>query len=393
MLAAALLSLIAWAVLLAARGGFWRADRRLPEHPRPPADWPEVVALIPARDEAGSVRAVLESHAQSEYPGRFSVVLIDDGSTDGTGAIACAVAEAAARPIHVIPAEPLSAGWTGKLWALECGWRALDELAPRAAYVLLTDADIVHAPDALGRLVAHAEGGRLALVSLMARLDARGFWGALLIPAFVFFFQKLYPFAWVNDPARRTAAAAGGCALVSREALVEMGGFAPIRGAIIDDCALAARVKAGPLRRPIWLGLADAEVVSLRDNRRLGTIWRMVARSAFAQIGHSVLLLVATLIGLALAYLAGPLAVLTAPVHGDAVAAALGGAAWTLSALAYVPTLRLYRLPAWQAAGLPLAALLYGAMTFDSAHAHWRGRGGAWKGRVYGRTEGKVKKN
>lgn len=385
MLVAALLSLIVWTVLLTARGRFWRADQRLPTEAETLPEWPDVVALIPARNEAATIGAVLASHLASSYPGRLDLIVIDDGSSDGTGAIAREAACAAPRAVHVVAAPLLPAGWTGKLWALESGRGAVTALAPGARHVLLTDADIVHAPDTLARLVAHAERRGLALVSLMARLDARGAWGALLIPAFVFFFQKLYPFPWVNDPARATAGAAGGCVLMRREALDGIGGFGVIRGAVIDDCTLAARVKAGPPRRAIWLGLADREVVSLRDNRRLGTIWHMVARSAFAQLGHSGLRLALALAGLALAYLAGPLAVLTLPLHGDAVAACLGAVAWALSALAYLPTLRLYGLPGWQAAGLPLAALLYGAMTLDSARAHWRGQGGAWKGRTYGK--------
>ncbi|MGR3716597.1 MAG: glycosyltransferase, partial [Thermohalobaculum sp.] len=309
--------------------------------------------------------------------------LVDDGSTDGTAAIARGMAATALRPIHVLEAPPLAAGWTGKLWALETGARAAADLAPEAGYILLTDADITHAPDTLARLVAQAEAQGLALVSLLARLDARGFWGALLIPAFAFFFQKLYPYRWINDPARDTAGAAGGCILVRREALAEIGGLAAIRDALIDDCALAARVKHGPPRRAIWLGLASGEAVSLRDNRTLGSIWTMVARNAFTQIRRSPLLLAGSMLALVVTYLAGPLAVLGLPLHGDNLTATLGAVAWMLSGLAYLPTIRLYRLAPWRALGLPLAALLYGAMTLSSAVAHWRGRGGAWKGRTY----------
>lgn len=326
MLLIAALSVVLWLWLLLGRGGFWRADVRLGQEARPEA-WPEVVALIPARDEAATIRAVLEAHAATAYPGRFSVIVVDDGSADGTAAIARQVAEAAPWPVHVLEAPALPGGWTGKLWALETGYEAAGRLAPGASHVLLSDADIVHAPETLERLVALAEARGLALVSLMARLDARGFWGGLLVPAFVFFFQKLYPFAWVNDPARRTAAAAGGCVLVRRGALTGIGGFAAIRGALIDDCALAARIKRGPPGRAIWLGLAEGEVVSLRDNRRLGAVWAMVARTAFAQLRHSAVLLGVALGGMALAYLAGPLAVLALPVHGDWPAAALGAAA------------------------------------------------------------------
>jgi len=377
------LSVLVWLVLLVGRGGFWLADQRLSATHEPLADWPEVVAIIPARDEAQSIGAVLASHAATDYQGQFSVILVDDGSTDGTAEIAEGIAAASPRPIHIIHAPPLPPDWTGKLWALETGIRAASSLAPGARYILLTDADITHAPGTLARLVAHSETQGLALASLMARLDARGFWGALLIPAFVFFFQKLYPFPWINDPSRGTAGAAGGCMLLRREALEQIGGIAAIRGALIDDCSLAARIKQGPPRRTIWLGLASGEAVSLRDNRAVGSVWKMVTRTAFTQLRNSTLLLIGSVLGMALAYLAGPLAVLLYPLHGDNLAGTLGAVAWMLSGLAYLPTARLYGLAAWQTLGLPLAALLYGAMTVGSAIAHWRGRGGAWKGRTY----------
>jgi hopene-associated glycosyltransferase HpnB len=377
------LSIVVWLVLLFGRGRFWLADQRLPAVFEPPASWPEVIAIIPARDEAQTIEAVLASHAASDYPGHFSVIVVDDGSTDGTGQIARDFAGSAPRQIHVMEAPPLPPGWTGKLWALETGTRAATSLAPAAETVLLTDADITHAPHTLTRLVAQAQRHDLALVSLLARLDARGFWAALLIPAFVFFFQKLYPFPWVNDPIRKSAGAAGGCILVRHQALTAIGGFAAIRGALIDDCALAARIKHGPPRATIWLGLATDEVVSLRDNRALGSIWKMVARTAFSQLRHSNMLLTASVLGLALAYLAGPLAVLSLPFHGDNLTGSLGAVAWMLAGLAYLPTIHLYDLRPWRALCLPLAALIYGAMTIGSAIAHWRGRGGAWKGRTY----------
>jgi hopene-associated glycosyltransferase HpnB len=377
------LSIVVWLVLLFGRGGFWLADQRLPAVYEPPAHWPEVIAIIPARDEAETIGAVLASNAASEYPGHFAVIVVDDGSTDGTGQIARDFAASVPRQIHVLETPPLPPGWTGKLWALEIGNRAAASLAPAAEMVLLTDADITHAPDTLTRLVVHAEQHGLAQVSLMARLDAHGLWAALLIPAFVFFFQKLYPFPWTNDPTRNTAGAAGGCILVRRQALTAIGGFAAIRGALIDDCTLAARIKHGPPRRAIWLGLTSGEVISLRDNRALGSIWKMVTRTAFSQLRHSNMLLTGSLLGLALAYLTGPLAVLSLPFHGDNLTGSLGAVAWMLAGLAYLPTIHLYGLSPWRALCLPFAALIYGAMTIDSAIAHWRGRGGAWKGRTY----------
>ncbi len=384
----AALGALAWVWLLHARGGFWRADRALPRPGELRPDWPEVAILIPARNEAASIGAVLRSHAATRYPGRVSVVLVDDASEDATARIAAEVAREAPRPIHIVAAPPLPEGWTGKLWALETALSAQARLASRARWILLTDADIEHGADTLTRLVDHAERGGFALVSLMARLDDRGFWGGLLVPAFVFFFQKLYPFAWVADPMRDTAGAAGGCVLVERRAVSEIGAMASLRGALIDDCALAGRVKRGPPRRAIWLGLARRSVVSLRDNRRLEAIWTMVARTAFAQLGNSPWQLAGTVAGMAVLYLSGPLAVLLWPLHGSGLAALFGGLAWGLMALAYRPTLRLYGRPAWQGLALPLAAALYTLMTLDSARRHWRGRGGAWKGRTYSELEG-----
>ncbi len=379
---AALASAAIWAWLLAGHGRFWRADQRL-GRPPPPSEWPDVVAVIPARDEAETVAQTLSAHGATTYPGRFSVILVDDASTDGTGEIARSVAEKSARPIRIVPAPPLPPGWTGKLWALEAGLAAADTHAPRAEYVLLTDADILHAPETLARLVAKAHGEARALVSLMARLDDRGLWGGLLIPAFVFFFQKLYPFPRVNDPERAEAGAAGGCVLLRRDTLAAIGGIAAIRTALIDDCTLAGRVKTGPPRRSIWLGLAEDEVISLRDNRALASVWKMVARTAFTQLDHSPLRLAGTLAGMALVYMAGPVAALVGVATGAPGPLAAGALASGLSAIAYAPTLALYGRPRWQALGLPAAAALFTLMTLDSARAHWAGRGGAWKGRSY----------
>lgn len=376
---------IAWTVLLLLWGGFWRADQRLPREIVPPAAWPGVVAIIPARDEAATIDEVVRAHRASDYPGGYSVIVVDDGSEDGTGDLARAAGA------EVVAARPLPAGWSGKLWALAAGIEHAAHLAPGAVYLLLTDAEIRHASATLRHLVALAEARGLALASLMARLDDRGVWGGLLVPAFVFFFQMLYPFPWVNRPQHWVAGAAGGCVLIRRDALAAIGGIAAIRGALIDDCALAARVKRGPPKRTIWLGLAGDEAVSLRDNRRLGTIWGTVARTAFTQLTHSWLLLAATLAGLALVFLAPPLLLVGGLAGVPAGAVWLPGLAGVLAGglglammhVAYVPTLRLYGRPWWQGLGLPLAAVLYGAMTLYSAIGHWRGRGGVWKGRTY----------
>lgn len=384
MTAIAALACLAWLVLFCARGGFWRADQRLPRTPDLER-WPAVVVVVPARDEAQTVRRSIASHALSDYPGRMDVILVDDHSTDATVAEARAGAEGSPRSLEIVSAPPLEPGWNGKLWALHRGLEAARRRAPDAAFVLLTDADIVHGASLLRALVARAVRQRLDLVSVMARLDDSGTWGGLLVPAFVFFFQKLYPFPRVNDPRSPVAGAAGGVVLVRREALDGIGGIATIRAALIDDCALAARIKHGPPRRSIELVLSDASApaTSLRENRRLASIHAMVARTAFTQLNHSALQLGGAVLGMLLLYLAGPLLAVSWPLHGSAPAAVLGATAWGLAALAYVPTLRLYGRAAWQALALPLAAALYTGFTVDSALRHWRGRGAAWKGRLY----------
>jgi hopene-associated glycosyltransferase HpnB len=373
--------LVAWAVLLLFRGGFWRADQRLPREVAAPAgiagEWPGVVAVIPARNEAATIVDVVGAHRASAYPGGYPVIVVDDGSGDGTGALARAAGAV------VVAAPPLPPGWSGKLWALQAGVEHAGRVAPGARWLLLTDADIRHAATTLGRLVALAEEHGLAMASLMARLHAGGPWGGLLVPAFVFFFQMLYPFPWVNRPGHRVAAAAGGCVLIRRDVLETIGGIPAIRGALIDDCALAARVKHHPPERAIWLGLADDEVVSLRDNRRLGTIWSMVARTAFTQLRHSGVLLAGTLAGLALVFLAPPVLLVAGLAGAGWWQALAGAAAMAAMVRAYAPTLRLYGRPWWHGLALPTAAALYGAMTLSSALRHWRGRGGAWKGRTY----------
>ena len=367
-------SLAAWIYLLLFRGFFWlmreRDDRGLPPEP---AIWPAVVAVVPARNEADVIERSVGSLLSQDYPGAFGLVLVDDNSDDGTGQVA---AESAARiaaqaRLTVIPGKPLARGWTGKLWAVAQGVETASASAP--AYLWITDADIAHEPETLRRLVARAEAGHLALVSLMARLQTGTWAERLLIPAFVFFFDMLFPFGLVNDPKNKLAAAAGGCMLVRREALEAAGGIASIRGEIIDDCALGARLKA---QGPIWLGLTRTSV-SLRPYGSLADIGRMVSRSAYAQLGYSPALLAGTVLGMALVYLAAPLLA----AFGPGAARWLGLAAWALMAAAFQPMLRYFRLsPLWGLA-LPLIGALYTAFTVQSAIDVWRGRGGMWKGR------------
>ncbi|HXI86095.1 MAG TPA: glycosyltransferase [Parvularculaceae bacterium] len=378
----AALALALWVYLAFGRAFYWRARERL-GNPSPPTAWPEVVAVIPARNEGESIGVVIAAHMASDYPGRFSIVLVDDGSDDDTAALAREAANASSRRLEIIEGAPLAPGWTGKLWAMQQGIERARVAAPEARYLLLTDADIVHAPSTLRRLVAKAENDDLALASLMARLDARGVWGSLLIPAFIYFFQQLYPFPLANNAKSRTAAAAGGCMLVKVDALEAVGGVAAIRGEIIDDCALAALLKSAGAPRRIWIGLAQTEVVSLRDNRRLSSIWDMVARTAYVQLRRSPVLLAAVIFGMGVLYLSPPALVFALPLHRNVAAFALAAMAYGLMAASYRPTLRLYGEPAWRAALLPLAGFFYALMTFSSAFRHWRGAGGRWKGRSY----------
>jgi hopene-associated glycosyltransferase HpnB len=374
-------SLLAWLWLLVLRGGFWRADMRLTDAVPNRAVWPAICAVIPARDEAGTIEAAVRSLLGQDYPGALHVVLVDDNSADGTAEEARRAAPGDAR-LDVIAGAPLAAGWTGKLWAVSQGVDYATHTAPDTDFLLLTDADIAHESSNLRKLVAKAEAEKLDLVSLMVRLFTGTGWERFLIPAFVFFFQKLYPFRWVNDPAGGTAAAAGGCMLVRRAALDRIGGIAAIHDAVIDDCALAAAIKRSG--GAIWLGLTDT-TRSLRGYGSLGGVWRMVARSAYVQLRHSVLLLAGTVVGMALLYLAPPLAVMS----GDPAAMLAGLAAWALMVFAYAPTLRLYRLGAWHGVLLPLAGLFYTAMTLTSAWESWRGRGAGWKGRTYAPAGGR----
>jgi hopene-associated glycosyltransferase HpnB len=372
-----LLVLAIWAYLLLARGGFWLARERDDRQTvRPSERWPGVVAVVPARNEADVIGQSLESLLRQDYPGPFRIVLVDDGSDDGT---ASAAREAAARVqdgrrLDVLPGAAVPAGWTGKIWALAQGIRHATASGDKPEYLLLTDADIGHAADNLRLLVARAEGDGLVLVSLMAQLSCKSWAERFLIPAFVFFFQMLYPFAWVAQKQRKLAAAAGGCMLVDRAALERIGGIAAIRSAIIDDCALARRLKA---QGSIWLGLTR-RVRSLRPYGGFAEIGRMVSRSAYAQLGYSPLLLAGTVAGMALTYLLPPMLALFA--YGPAQAAGL--ASWLLMALAFQPMLRFYRTsPLWGLA-LPAIAAAYSLFTVQSALEVWRGRGGMWKGRV-----------
>jgi hopene-associated glycosyltransferase HpnB len=368
-----------WVYLVRFHARYWR------ERPRPaqsatlaegPKHWPEVAAIVPARNEAPVVGEAVRSLLQQDYSGRLRIILVDDQSSDGTAEIvrATALELGAAERVRVITGRPLPDGWTGKMWAVYQGTHEIEDFLAGAKYVWLTDADIAHEPDTLRGLVARAESGKLALTSLMARLRTDTFAERALIPAYVYFFQKLYPFAWVNDAKRKMAGAAGGCMLVQRKALKAAGGIAAIKNALIDDCALGKALKK---HGPIWLGLADG-VRSLRGYPTWSDIWRLIARSAFTQLQHSLLLLAMCVLGMALTFLAPPLL----SIQPDAGVRTFGLAAWALMALSFLPTLIYYRQPVWWAPLLPMTALFYLAATIDSARRHLSGRGGEWKGRL-----------
>ncbi len=364
MIAAA--ALLAWAWLLALHGRFWQSGPALP--PGMPRDAPAVAIVVPARDEAAMIARSLASLLAQDYPGAYRVILVDDNSRDATAEIARALP--GAGRLTVIQGRPRPAGWAGKLWAVHQGVTASAE-----PLVLLTDADIEHDPGHLSSLVAQAEATGCDMVSEMVRLNTESWAERALVPAFVYFFQLLYPFAWVNDPLRATAAAAGGTVLVRRAALVRIGGIAAIADRLIDDCALAEKVKRGGR---IWLGHSDL-ARSIRPYPGPADIWRMVARSAYVQLRHSPLLLAATLLGLGLVFLAPPsLAILA---EGNARLAGL--LAWAAMAVSFLPTLHRYgRSRAW-APLPPFVAVFYMAATLGAAWSHHFGQGVAWKGRAY----------
>jgi len=386
------LSLLIWVILLVARGGFWRArpmsalgattikavgDDEVSRR----GEWPALVAVVPARNEADVIGPAVGSLLRQDYPGAFHVIVIDDDSTDGTAAAAAATARDLGLEdrLTVLTAKPLPPGWSGKVWAQSQGIAAVTELGLAAEFLLLTDADIHHPADAATQLVARTILEDRDLVSLMVRLRCDSLWEKALIPAFVFFFAKLYPFAWVSDVRKATSGAAGGCMLVRRSALEEAGGMESIRHELIDDCSLAERIKhrrGQDHARPIRLDLAESSE-SLRPYDSWRDIWNMIARTAFTQLRYSPLLLAGTVIGMFLIYLVPPLFALAM-----GTLAWPAWAAWILMCIAYAPMLRYYRRSILWAPALPLIALFYVSATIGSAVRYWTGKGGQWKTRV-----------
>jgi hopene-associated glycosyltransferase HpnB len=369
------LALLAWLAVLLGPHRPHRVREQLEAAPSAPDDLSAVTVLIPARDEAALIgRTIAALGAQGRG---LEVVVIDDQSSDGTRAVAERAA-AQALPLRVIAGQALPDGWAGKLWALEQGLAAVER-----PFVLLLDADIELAPRLVPALLAAARERDATLVSLLAELHCTTFWEKLLSPAFVLFFKLLYPFAWSNDARKATAAAAGGCMLVRTEVLRDIGGFAAIRGALIDDCALAAALKRA--RPPIWLGLTHS-VRSLRVYGALADFWSMVSRSAFTQLNYSIgWLLLATAL-MVVTLLVPVIGVVAAAITGHLLLGLTSAVAWLAVSAVYWPVVSFYRLPSAWALTLPLAAALFLAMTWSSAFGYWRGTRATWKAREYGRV-------
>ena len=370
----AAIPLAIWIYLFLARGNFWQL-REDDIYLQPLANWPRVAAIVPARNEAENIAKTVRSLAAQEYPGEFSIIVVDDYSEDGTAALAQKAANesGASQRVRIHSAAPLAPGWTGKLWALNEGVQVASEHKPD--FLWFTDADIEHAPDTLHRLVFRAEKDALDLVSLMVFLQAKTFPERLLIPPFLYFFLMLYPPRWIADPKARTAGAAGGCILLRRDALERIGGIASIRSDVIDDCALARAVKRSGGK--IWMGLTRVSV-SLRSYGTFVEIRDMIARTAFAQLRFSFVLLVVTLIGLSVTFWLAWILFFT----GDDPAWIMASTAVSLMTTTFLLTVRFYDLsPVW-AFTLPVAALFYGYATCVSAVRYWLGRGGQWKGRA-----------
>ena len=370
----AAIPLAIWVYLLVARGYFWRVSEDS-FGPKRLEDWPRVVAIVPARNEARTISEAVSSLAKQDYPGEFSIIVIDDHSEDGSAALAQQAANefGASQRVKIHVASPLAPGWTGKLWALNEGIQLAANYS--AEFFWFTDADIEHAPDTLRRLVSRAEKESLDLVSLMVLLQAKTLPERLLIPPFLYFFLMLYPPRWIADPNASTAGAAGGCILLRRNVLAPIGGIASIRAEVIDDCALARAVK----RRggKIWMGLTRASV-SLRSYGTFAEIRDLIARTAFTQLHYSFLLLIVTLIGLCATYLLAWIAFFTLEDPGWLLAST----AISIMTATYGATVRFYGLPWLWALTLPFAAVFYGYATFLSALRYWLGRGGQWKGRA-----------
>lgn len=376
-----ILSLVIWLYLAFFHGRFWHADQRLTDEISDCSEWPDVTVVIPARNEEETIKRTVRSLLDQRYDGKLSIIVVNDNSEDNTQAEAqlAALTTEDKQRLNVLSGRALEECWVGKMWAVSQGIEAVE----LSKYILLTDADIEHERDSVQKLICKAEAENLGLVSQMVQLECTSFWEKLLIPAFVYFFQKLYPFPRVNDPDSRLAGAAGGCMLVRREDLAAAGGIARIKDKVIDDCALAAIIK--PIR-PIWLGLTE-RTKSIRPYGDFASIWGMVTRSAYVQLRFKPSLLLGTIISMVLIYLLPFVAVVVGIWEKDGALLMLGGITWLIMWWTYLPTLDLYNKSAFWGVLLPLSGFLYTLMTIDSARRHYLGRGGAWKGRTYGKLK------
>ena len=372
--AIAAVPLAIWLYLFFARGNFWQLQEDRTE-PTPLERWPRVAAIVPARNEAETIERSVASLLSQDYPGELLVIVVDDQSSDGTAELArkAAARSGAAGKVAIHTAASFPSGWTGKVWAMKEGIAEAAGKSPE--YFWFVDADIVHAPDTLGRLVSRAENHSLDLASLMVLLQTRTFPERLLIPSFLFFFLMLYPPSWIENPRSHAAGAAGGCILLRRAALERIGGMAAIRGEVIDDCALARLVKESGGK--IWMGLTRGSM-SLRDSAGFAEIRDMIARTAYTQLRYSFVLLLGTLGGLFVTFLLPWVLFFVYP-----------GEAWllvdttaALMAASFAVTVKFYGLSWLWALTLPVAVLFYAYATCVSAVRYWLGRGGQWKGRA-----------
>jgi hopene-associated glycosyltransferase HpnB len=387
-----LISGIIWIGLLLFRGKFWLCNQQLNNDNNNNLtlnSYPSVCAIIPARNEEEVIAISLESLLKQNYLGKFSLILINDQSTDKTEIIAKDTQIKINSPhnLNIISGIPLEKGWSGKLWAVNQGINYTKNLDNLPDYFLLTDADIQHNPNNLTALIYKAETEKLALVSSMVKLKCESFWEKLLIPAFIYFFQKLYPFSWVNNINKKMSAAAGGCILIRRDILESIGGISCVKNALIDDCSLAQYVKNylqnnQTKYKGIWLGL-DENTISLRSYNSLKPIWDMVARTAYTQLNYSFLLLIGTVLAMTLIYLIPPLTIVIGIILHNTPIFLISLLTYLLITVSYFPTIKLYNCALIYSFTLPAIAFLYTLMTIDSAIKHWQGKGGAWKGRVY----------
>ena len=381
------LSLIIWLYLTFGHHGFWRRREFLPTNTTSNVEsWPSIISLTPARNEAELIAKSFSSILEQSYQGSFESILIDDSSEDDTSAIAKDISKVSSRSemVHIIQAEKLPQGWSGKLWALQSGHDYTDKMKSVPDYYWLSDADISHEPETLTRLVQWAQKQDIALVSLMVTLNCKGFWERLIIPAFIYYFQLLYPFHAVNNVKRSEAGAAGGCILISRAAVQSIGGFHAIKDKLIDDCSLAQAVKAKGHK--IWLG-HGTESLSLRNSARFSQLCKMVARTAFVQLSHSYIWLLLAVLSMFLIYILPVLSFVYGIAHQQWLLVIIAASTWSLMAYTYWPTIRAYKLKGFETFLMPFTASLFMGMTLYSSWLHFRGLHAGWHNRSYASTD------